>query len=126
MPACWGGEYPRASSRGRSRLRRGSPPGLRQFLLPSNQRSDEYGGSLENRTRLVRELIEETVEAVGDTCAVAVRFSASSGGPDDAQETEEPRAMIEMLAELPDLWDITVDDYTFEMGTSRFVKEAGC
>ena len=97
---------------------------LRQFLLPSNQRSDEYGGSLENRTRLVRELIEETVEAVGDSCAVAVRFSASSGGPDDAQETEEPRAMIEMLAELPDLWDITVHDYTYEMGTSRFVKEA--
>jgi dimethylamine/trimethylamine dehydrogenase len=97
---------------------------LRQFLLPSNQRSDEYGGSLENRVRLIRELIEETVEAVGDSCAVAVRFSASSGGPDDAQETEEPRAAIEMLAELPDLWDITVHDYTYEMGTSRFVKEA--
>ena len=32
---------------------------LKQFLDPSNQRSDEYGGSLENRTRLLRELIEE-------------------------------------------------------------------
>ncbi len=98
---------------------------LRQFLSPSNQRSDEYGGSLENRVRLVRELIEETKEAVGDRCAVAIRFSASSGGPDDAQETEEPRAIVEMLAELPDLWDITVADYSYEMGTSRFVKEAG-
>ncbi len=98
---------------------------LRQFLLPANQRSDEYGGSLENRVRLVRELIEETKEAVGDTCAVAVRFSASDGGTDDAQTTEEPRAQLEMLAELPDLWDITVNDYTWEMGTSRFVPEAG-
>jgi len=97
---------------------------LRQFLMPSNKRSDEYGGSLENRVRLLRELIEETKEAVGDTCAVAVRFSASDGGPDDAQQTEEPRATIEMLAELPDLWDITVHDYTWEMGTSRFVPEA--
>ncbi len=98
---------------------------LRQFLMPSNQRKDEYGGSLENRARLLRELIEETKEAVGDTCAVAVRFSASSGGPDDDQDTTEPRAMLELLSDLPDLWDITVHDYSYEMGTSRFVPEAG-
>ena len=98
---------------------------IRQFLLPSNQRNDEYGGSLENRSRLLRELIEETKEAVGDTCAVAVRFSASIGGPDDDQDTSEPREMIQLLGELPDLWDITVHDYSYEMGTSRFVPEAG-
>ena len=97
---------------------------IRQFLLPSNQRNDEYGGSLENRARLLRELIEETKDAVGDTCAVAVRFSASIGGPDDDQDTTEPREMIQLLADLPDLWDITVHDYTYEMGTSRFVPEA--
>jgi dimethylamine/trimethylamine dehydrogenase len=98
---------------------------IRKFLLPSNQRNDEYGGSLENRSRLLRELIEETKEAVGDTCAVAVRFPASIGGPDDDQDTSEPREMIQLLADLPDLWDITVHDYSYEMGTSRFVPEAG-
>ena len=98
---------------------------LKQFLLPSNQRNDEYGGSLENRVRLLRELIEETKEAVGDSCAVAVRFAASAGGPDDDQDTAEPREAIELLADLPDLWDITVHDYSYEMGTSRFVQEAG-
>ena len=97
---------------------------VREFLLPSNRRSDEYGGSLENRTRLLRELIEETKEAVGDTCAVAVRFGASFGGLDEEPNTEEPRAMIELLGELPDLWDVTVHDYSREMGSSRFVKEA--
>ena len=97
---------------------------IRQFLLPSNQRSDEYGGSLENRARLLRELIEETKEAVGDTCAVAVRFSASAGGDDDDQDTAEPREMLELMANLPDLWDITVHDYSYEMGTSRFTPEA--
>jgi len=97
---------------------------IRQFLLPSNDRTDEYGGSLENRARLLRELIVETKEAVGDTCAVAVRFSASIGGPDNDQDTSEPREMIELLGELPDLWDITVHDYSYEMGTSRFVPEA--
>ncbi len=96
---------------------------LKEFLNPSNQRSDEYGGSLENRVRLLRELIEETKEAVGDTCAVAVRFAASSGGPDDDQDTAEPRAVVELLADLPDLWDITVHDYSHEMGSSRFVQE---
>src|SRR5262249_42373919 len=40
-----------------------------------NQRTDEYGGSLENRARLLRELIEDTKEAVGDSCAVAVRIA---------------------------------------------------
>jgi dimethylamine/trimethylamine dehydrogenase len=97
---------------------------LREFLLPSNRRTDEYGGSIENRTRLLRELIEETKEAIGDTCGVAVRFGASFGELDEEPNTSEPRAMIEILGDLPDLWDITVHDYSREMGTSRFVKEA--
>ena len=32
--------------------------------------------------------------------------------------------MLEFLADLPDLWDITVHDYSYEMGTSRFTPEA--
>ena len=40
-----------------------------------NQRTDEYGGSLENRIRLFREVLEETRNAVGDRCAVAVRMA---------------------------------------------------
>ena len=40
-----------------------------------NARTDEYGGSLENRARLLRELIEETKDAVGDRCAVPVRIA---------------------------------------------------
>jgi dimethylamine/trimethylamine dehydrogenase len=40
-----------------------------------NRRSDEYGGSLENRTRLFREIMTDMKDAVGDSCAVAVRFA---------------------------------------------------
>ena len=99
---------------------------LSHFLSPvTNTRTDEYGGSLENRVRLVRELIEETKDAVGDRCAVAVRFSADQDdGNDGTPGTGEHKDMIEMLAELPDLWDINIRDYSYEMGTSRFVKEA--
>jgi dimethylamine/trimethylamine dehydrogenase len=99
---------------------------LSHFLSPvTNSRSDEYGGSLENRVRLVRELIEDTKEVVGDSCAVAVRFSADQGGGADGVPVHgERHDMFEMLAELPDLWDINIADYSYEMGVSRFVKEA--
>ncbi len=94
---------------------------LSQFLSPlSNQRTDEYGGTLVNRVRLVRELIEETKEAVGDSCAVAVRFAADEG---EGEPDGERREMFSLLAELPDLWDINIQDYSHEMGSSRFVKE---
>ncbi len=98
---------------------------LSNFLSArTNRRTDEYGGSLENRVRLVRELIEETKDAVGDTCAVAVRFSADEGGGTDGSPViGEHREMLELMAEWPDLWDINIQDYSYEMGVSRFVKE---
>ena len=53
---------------------------IQSFLSSKrNFRSDEYGGSVENRVRLLRELIEDVKNAVGDTCAVAVRFCADDG-----------------------------------------------
>ncbi|MEO0328136.1 MAG: FAD-dependent oxidoreductase [Pseudomonadota bacterium] len=98
---------------------------LDNFLDPRiNTRTDEYGGSLENRVRLVRELIEETKEAVGDRCGVAVRFKADESiGEDGAPEYGERQEMFEILSELPDLWDINIADYSLEMGVSRFTKE---
>lgn len=102
---------------------------LSQFLDPSNVRRDEYGGPLENRMRLLRELIEDTKDEVGDTCAVAVRFSAgparSLDDDDPVEVREEAHEILERLAELPDLWDITVDDYSVEMGSSRFARQGG-
>ncbi len=98
---------------------------IAHFLDPeTNTRGDEYGGSLENRTRLVRELIAETKDAVGDRCAVAVRFAADEAiGIDGQPITGERRAMLAMMAEMPDLWDINIADYSLEMGPSRFTKE---
>jgi dimethylamine/trimethylamine dehydrogenase len=88
-----------------------------------NDRSDEYGGSLENRLRLTRELICETREAVGDRCAVAVRFSADGHGDEHFSATEAHDALAQLGA-LPDLWDLVVSDYYGEeMAGSRFVEE---
>jgi dimethylamine/trimethylamine dehydrogenase len=81
-----------------------------QFLSPlTNRRDDEYGGSLENRTRLLREMIEETREEVGDTCAVAVRLAVDElHGAKGITSVGEGREIIEMLAEQPDLWDVNL------------------
>jgi dimethylamine/trimethylamine dehydrogenase len=81
-----------------------------QFLSRrTNHRGDAYGGSLENRVRLLREMIEDTKEAVGDTCAVAVRLAVDElHGPEGITSEGEGREIIEMLAELPDLWDVNV------------------
>lgn len=89
-----------------------------------NSRTDEYGGSLENRARLLREMIEDTKDEVGDTCAVAVRFAVDElMGADGITSESEGREVVEMLAELPDLWDVNVSDWDNDSLTSRFGAE---
>ena len=97
---------------------------LSQFLSPSNRRSDEYGGSLENRVRLVRELLEDTREVLGDRCGLAIRISSDAGEIDGEPDSGEQREIVSLLGDLPDLWDVNIHDYSYEMGSSRFVKEA--
>jgi dimethylamine/trimethylamine dehydrogenase len=81
-----------------------------QFLSRrTNARGDEYGGRLENRARLLREMLEDTHEAVGDTCAVAIRLAVDElHGPGGICAEDEGRDVVAMLAELPDLWDVNV------------------
>jgi dimethylamine/trimethylamine dehydrogenase len=89
-----------------------------------NQRTDEYGGSLANRARLLRELIEETLEAVGDRCAVAVRLAVDElMGDEGIRADGEGRELIELLADLPDLWDVNVSDWSNDSRSSRFAPE---
>jgi dimethylamine/trimethylamine dehydrogenase len=89
-----------------------------------NQRTDEYGGSLENRIRLFREVLEETKNAVGDRCAVAVRVAVDELlGPDGIAADGEGREIVERLAEIPDLWDVNVSNWENDSVTSRFGEE---
>ena len=96
-----------------------------QFILKRfNDRSDEYGGSLETRVRLFRELIEDTKEAVGDTCAVAVRFAVDElMGEEGITHQGEAYDVVAMLADLPDLWDVNISNWSNDSVTSRFGGE---
>ena len=84
-----------------------------QFLSKGeSQRTDEYGGSLENRLCLDGELLEETKDAVGDTMGVIARFAVDEMMGSEGLEWEsEGREALEMLAELPDMWDVNVSDW---------------
>jgi dimethylamine/trimethylamine dehydrogenase len=90
-----------------------------------NYRSDEYGGSIENRTRLLREIIEDMKDAIGHRSAVAVRVSLELIQKNGRLTTEpEVQDAVAILAELPDLWDVNLSG---KLGTdsrsSRFGDE---
>jgi 2,4-dienoyl-CoA reductase-like NADH-dependent reductase (Old Yellow Enzyme family)/thioredoxin reductase len=64
---------------------------IMQFLSPlSNRRTDQYGGSLENRMRLLREILGSVRASVGPDYPVGVRMSASlaEGGIREAELAE--------------------------------------
>lgn len=89
-----------------------------------NQRTDEYGGSLENRVRLLREVLEDTKDAVGDSCAVALRFATEEFlGDDGVCSQTEAREIVHLLADLPDLWDVNVAAWYMDSISSRFAPE---
>ena len=89
-----------------------------------NDRTDEYGGSLENRARLLKEVLIDTKEAVGDSCAVALRIAVDELlGTNGIQASAEGSDIIEMLAEIPDLWDVNISSWENDSATSRFAKE---
>jgi dimethylamine/trimethylamine dehydrogenase len=89
----------------------------------TNSRIDEYGGTLANRARLLKELIEDTKDAVGDKCAVPVRILIDENLGPGGITSEEIRDVVGMLAELPDLWDFAQGSWDYCSGTSRFAEE---
>ena len=96
-----------------------------QFLLPwQNKRTDEYGGSLQNRVRLTREILEDMKDAVGDTCAVALRFSTDEllNIPSESHESEA-HEIISELSDVPDLWDVKSSSWVAETASARFSEQ---
>jgi dimethylamine/trimethylamine dehydrogenase len=96
-----------------------------EFLLPEwNLRTDEYGGSLANRVRIVRELLEVTRDAVGDKCAVALRISLEElRGRKSERAPSEAHEVVELLKDVPDLWDVKMDSSPTDCAPSRFTAE---
>jgi 2,4-dienoyl-CoA reductase-like NADH-dependent reductase (Old Yellow Enzyme family) len=72
---------------------------IHEFLSPkSNQRADEYGGSLENRMRFCLDVLEAVREAVGSDAAVGIRLVGDEEGHDD--RSLQPDDCAEIAARL--------------------------
>ena len=88
-----------------------------------NDRTDAYGGTLERRARLLREILEDTLEEVNGRAAVACRICVDELLGDAGLERGEIEEVLALVGELPDLWDFMVGDWDFDSVTSRFAGE---
>jgi dimethylamine/trimethylamine dehydrogenase len=88
-----------------------------------NDRSDEYGGELRNRARLLREILEDTLAEVDGRAAVVCRICVDEQIGGDGIERGEMAQIMELVGELPDVWDFMVGEWDFDSITSRFADE---
>ena len=96
---------------------------LQHFLSrATNQRSDEYGGSLENRSRFLREVIADARDETKGEMAISLRLSLHEAGAMGFSNAEV-RDFIEMHNDLPDIWDLAHGTWEQCSGTSRFTAE---
>lgn len=101
---------------------------LNQFLSPYfNKRTDEYGGSLENRCRLAIEVLQAVREAVGPFYPIEFRMSGSElfeGGYD----LEEGIRIAQEIEPYIDLLHVSAGTYQRGFGNTHpsMFKEHGC
>jgi dimethylamine/trimethylamine dehydrogenase len=103
------------------------------LMAKSNNRGDEYGGSLENRARFWIETLEQVREAVGDDCAVTARLCIDTynDSPLGIRAGEEAHGFIELADHLVDFWDLQAGGWAAaewagdDAMASRFVGEFG-
>lgn len=101
---------------------------VNQFLSPYfNKRTDEYGGTLENRCRLAIEILKAVREAVGPKFPIEFRLSGSElfeGGYD----LEEGCRIAEQIQPYIDLLHVSAGTYQRGFGTTHpsMFKDHGC
>ena len=87
---------------------------LGEFLSPfNNRRTDEYGGDLENRARLLLLVLERAREALGNTKVLGLRLNGSDLTEDGLQPEDAVR--VAQLAEATGVLDYV----SVSAGTSR-------
>ncbi len=101
---------------------------LNQFLSPYfNKRTDEYGGSLENRCRLAIEVLGAVREAVGPGFPIEFRLSGSELF-DGGYDLEEGVRIAQQIEPYIDLLHVSAGTYQRGFGDTHpsMFKEHGC
>lgn len=84
---------------------------LHQFLSPiTNRRTDQWGGSLDNRCRLLMTIIDQTRAVVGSTFPISVKLNSSDFQKGGFTE-EESLAVVKKLEGKIDLLEISGGTY---------------
>jgi dimethylamine/trimethylamine dehydrogenase len=95
-----------------------------QFLSPRlNSRTDGYGGSVANRARLLREVLEDTLDEVDGRAAVACRIMVDERVGSEGFVRSECEEVLGLVGELPDLWDFVAGPWEDDSVASRFGDE---
>ena len=113
---------------------------LNQFLSPAtNHRDDSYGGTLENRLRIVLEILDATREEAGPDLIVGVRMNSDDGhdgglGPDewaDIARSFEATGRIDYIGTSHGtylnrmlIYPTSPVDHGYQMSATRRLKEA--
>jgi len=98
---------------------------FQHFLSPwSNLRDDDYGGTVANRARLLREVLEDTREECDGRAAVACRIVVDELHGADGIQRGDMDGIFELIGELPDVWDVMVGVWEDDSLPSRFGYEA--
>lgn len=101
---------------------------MNQFLSPYfNHRTDEYGGSLENRCRFAKEVLTAVRQAVGPRFPIELRMSGSElfeGGYDLSEGIQ----IAQQLEDYVDLLHVSAGTYQRGFGDTHpsMFKEHGC
>ena len=86
---------------------------INQFLSPYfNHRTDEYGGSFENRLRFARRVLQRVRDAVGPSFPVEMRMSGSELF-DGGYTLEDGVRIAQALEDLVDLIHVSAGSYQF-------------
>ncbi|MFC5337078.1 FAD-dependent oxidoreductase [Leucobacter denitrificans] len=105
---------------------------IAHFLIPYyNTRTDEYGGSVENRTRFAREMLQAVRDAVGPGIAFGLRLGVDTLdepiglGDRGLRSDGDTPEVIKQLDDLVDYWDFVpgVVDWGIDAQSSRTVAE---
>lgn len=85
---------------------------IAQFLSPAtNKREDEYGGSLENRTRFLREVIAAIRSEVGEGFPIGVRLSAEEQMGEGGLSTQDTHEILRLIEPSIDYVNISLSGY---------------
>lgn len=93
---------------------------LSQFLSPAvNQRTDEYGGALGNRMRIIREIYAQTRERVGDGFSIGIKINSGDFTPHGLTARDSLRVIQQLAEDGIDLVEVSGGSYE----SPRMMKE---